>query len=51
MKASVICAILAIILAGMAFGCTARERAGYSSIPQNSPSSWGINPYEGRIRN
>jgi len=51
MKASVICAILALLVAGMAFGCTARERAGYSSIPQNSPSSWETNPYEGRIRN
>ena len=51
MKTSVICAILAAIIAGMASGCTARERAGYSSIPQNSPSSWETNPYEGRIRN
>ena len=51
MKTSVICAILAFLLAGMAFGCTARERAGYSAIPQNSPSSWETNPYEGRIRN
>ena len=23
-------------------GCTARERAGYSSIPQNTPSSWSM---------
>ena len=51
MKRTVICAILAALAAGMAFGCTARERAGYSSIPQNSPSSWSVNPYEGRIRN
>ena len=51
MKKITICAILAILVAGMAFGCTERERAGYSSIPQNSPSSWGINPYEGQIRN
>ncbi len=51
MGKSFLCAILAIVLAGMAFGCTARERAGYSSIPQNSPASWSINPYEGRIRN
>jgi hypothetical protein len=51
MKRVVIGAILAVIIAGMAFGCTERERAGYSSIPQNSPSSWEINPYEGRIRN
>ena len=51
MKASVLCAILAVIIAWMAFGCTARERAGYSSIPQNSPSSWETNPYEGKIRN
>lgn len=47
----VIGAILAGLLAGMAFGCTERERAGYSSIPQNSPPSWSVNPYEGRIRN
>ena len=51
MKTSILCAILAALVAGMAFGCTARERAGYSSIPQNSPSSWETNPYEGRIRN
>ena len=51
MKASVFCAILAMILAWMAFGCTERERAGYSSIPQSSPGSWELNPYEGRIRN
>lgn len=51
MKTSVICAILAAIVAWMACGCTARERAGYSSIPQNSPASWETNPYEGRIRN
>ena len=44
-------AILAALLAGMAFGCTERERAGYSSIPQNSPASWDLNPYEGQIRN
>ncbi len=31
-------------------GCTARERAGYSSIPQNTPASWEITPY-GEIRN
>ena len=46
-----ICAIFAVLIAGMAFGCTERERAGYSAIPQNSPASWGINPYEGRIHN
>ena len=51
MRSSVICAILAVIIAGMAFGCTERERAGYSSIPQNSPASWETNPYEGKIRN
>ena len=50
MKPSVICAILAVLVAGMAFGCTARERAGYSSIPQNSPASWETSPY-GNIRN
>ena len=47
----IICAIIAMLIAGMAFGCTERERAGYSAIPQNSPASWSINPYEGRIHN
>ena len=47
----IVCAIFAILIAGVAFGCTERERAGYSAIPQNSPASWGINPYEGRIHN
>ena len=47
----IVCAIFAILIAGMAFGCTERERAGYSAIPQNSPASWGLNPYEGRIHN
>ena len=51
MKKFAVCAVLAAIIAGAVSGCTARERAGYSAIPQNSPSSWGINPYEGRIRN
>ena len=51
MRSFMLCAILAVIIAGMAFGCTERERAGYSSIPQNSPASWGVNPYEGQIRN
>jgi len=50
-KTSVICAVLAAVVACAVSGCTARERAGYSSIPQNSPSSWETNPYEGRIRN
>ena len=50
-RKSVLCAIIAIVVAVMAFGCTERERAGYSSIPQNSPASWDLNPYEGRIRN
>ena len=48
---SLICAIIATLLAVVAFGCTERERAGYSSIPQNSPASWDLNPYEGQIRN
>ena len=47
----IVCAIFAMLIAGVAFGCTERERAGYSAIPQNSPASWGINPYEGRIHN
>ena len=47
----ILCAIFAILIAGMAFGCTERERAGYSAIPQKSPASWGVNPYEGRIHN
>ena len=51
MRSFILCAILAVVIAGMAFGCTERERAGYSSIPQNSPASWGVNPYEGQIRN
>ena len=51
MRRIFVCVILAIVIAGMTFGCTERERAGYSSIPQNSPASWGINPYEGQIRN
>ncbi len=51
MRTFTLCAVLAVIIAGMAFGCTERERAGYSSIPQNSPASWDINPYEGEIRN
>ena len=46
----VICAIIAIVVAVVAFGCTERERAGYSSIPQNSPAEWDMNPY-GPIRN
>ena len=50
-RLTIVYAILAALAAGMALGCTERERAGYSSIPQNSPASWGINPYEGRIRN
>ena len=41
--------VLALALLGLA-GCTARERAGYSSIPQNTPSSWSQQPY-GQIRN
>ena len=51
MKRVIFGAILAGLLAGVAFGCTERERAGYSSIPQKSPPSWSLNPYEGRIRN
>ena len=47
----ILCAILAAAVAGMAFGCTERERAGYSSIPQNSPAAWDLNPYGGQIRN
>jgi len=31
-------------------GCTERERQGLSAIPQNSPSSWELQPY-GQIRN
>ncbi|MBR6530357.1 MAG: hypothetical protein IKT43_02970 [Clostridia bacterium] len=48
---SILYAILAAVVAGMAFGCTERERAGYSSIPQNSPAEWDLNPYGTQIRN
>lgn len=48
---NILYAILAAVIAGMAFGCTERERAGYSSIPQNSPAAWDLNPYGGQIRN
>ena len=41
----------ATIVAVSAFGCTERERAGYSSIPQNSPAAWDLNPYGDAIRN
>ena len=42
--------VLAAVAAAGLCGCTARERAGYSSIPQNSPASWENSPY-GNIRN
>ena len=42
--------VLAAVAAAVIGGCTARERAGYSSIPQNSPASWENSPY-GNIRN
>lgn len=29
----------------MISGCTEIERKGYSPIPQNSPGSWELNPY------
>ncbi len=29
----------------LAAGCTERERRGFSSIPQNSPSGWELTPY------
>lgn len=43
--------VAAAIVAVTAFGCTERERAGYSSIPQNSPTAWDLNPFGGEIRN
>ena len=46
----VFCCLLLALAAILGGGCTARERAGYSSIPQNSPSSWSMHPY-GEIRN
>jgi len=52
MRGSVFCRIWipAALLAALLAGCTARERAGYSPIPQNTPSSWSMQPY-GEIRN
>ena len=49
MKIVILFALAAVAAAGLG-GCTARERAGYSSIPQNSPASWESSPY-GNIRN
>jgi len=51
-KRPVFCCLLsaAALTALFLAGCTARERAGYSSIPQNTPSSWSMQPY-GEIRN
>ena len=46
----VFCCLLALAAALCLGGCTARERAGYSSIPQNTPSSWSMQPY-GEIHN
>ena len=46
-----ICVAAAVIVAVAASGCTERERAGYSSIPQNSPTAWDLNPFGGEIRN
>ena len=43
-------ALLSVLLSALLTGCTARERAGYSPIPQNTPSSWSMQPY-GEIRN
>ena len=42
---------LAAFAAGVALcGCTERERAGYSAIPQNSPGAWEMQPF-GELRN
>ena len=49
MRSMILFALAAVAAAGLC-GCTARERAGYSSIPQNSPASWENSPY-GNIRN
>ena len=46
----VLLAVAALLLPVLAGGCTERERAGYSSIPQNSPSPWSMQPY-GDLRN
>jgi len=46
----VFCVLLLFAATLLLGGCTARERAGYSSIPQNTPSSWSMQPY-GEIRN
>ncbi|MBR7104708.1 MAG: hypothetical protein IKC65_07175 [Lentisphaeria bacterium] len=40
----------AAAVAGVVCGCTERERAGYSAIPQNSPASWEMRPF-GDFRN
>ena len=41
---------LAVILAGLASGCTDIERRGVSPIPQNRPASWETRPF-GNIHN
>ena len=45
MRKFAIAAVLAGVIAALCGGCTARERAGYSSIPQNSPGAWEMRPY------
>ena len=35
----------AVFLLLAAVGCTQLERDGLSPIPQNTPSSWEMNPY------
>ena len=42
-------AIGAVLAAVGLAACTATERDGYSPIPQNSPGSWEMRPYN--IRN
>lgn len=32
-------------------GCSEAEKRGYSSIPQNSPSSWEVNPFGDNLQN
>ena len=43
-------ALLAVLLASLAAGCTDIERRGISPIPQNRPASWETRPF-GNIHN
>ena len=41
---TVVLAVVCLAAFGIG-GCTDIERAGYSPIPQNSPSPWSYRPY------